>query len=149
MNARTRKGIAGDVSGDIIEVVPIVSSNDGDAVSAEVAHAGIAGSTDAAGNGRAVAAGVSAEVSSLGEGAARGALQPSFPTVAEFESELKRVKARRRFRRVLGGVLGVLLVVAAAAILLATRFFPVLQIYGNSMTPTLNEGEIVVAFDLG
>lgn len=71
------------------------------------------------------------------------------PSTAELEAELRRVKGRRRFRRVLLGVVGALVVVAAAAVLLATRFFPVLQIYGSSMTPTLNEGEIVVSFDRG
>lgn len=71
------------------------------------------------------------------------------PTTAELEAELRRVKDSRRFRRVVLGVLGSLVVVAAVAVLLATRFFPVLQIYGSSMTPTLNEGEIVVAFDDG
>lgn len=71
------------------------------------------------------------------------------PSTAELEAELKRVGGRRRFRRVALGVLGALVVVAAAAVLLATRFFPVLQIYGDSMTPTLNEGDVVVAFDQG
>lgn len=71
------------------------------------------------------------------------------PSTAELEAELKRVKGRRRCRRVLLGVLGTLAVVAAVAVLLATRFFPVLQIYGDSMTPTLSEGEVVVAFDQG
>ena len=36
-------------------------------------------------------------------------------------------------------------VVAAIAVLVATIFMPVLRIYGKSMTPTLNEGEIVVS----
>lgn len=78
-------------------------------------------------------------------------VQPAcwLPTTAELEAELKRVKARRRFRRALLGVLGALVVVAAVAVLLATRFFPVLQIYGSSMVPTLNEGEIAVSFDSG
>lgn len=69
------------------------------------------------------------------------------PSTAELEAELKRVKGRRRFRRVVLGILGTLVVIAATAVLLATRFFPVLQIYGDSMTPTLNEGDVVVAFD--
>ena len=38
-----------------------------------------------------------------------------------------------------------LVVVAAVAVLVATIWTPVLQIYGSSMTPTLNEGEIVVS----
>lgn len=38
-----------------------------------------------------------------------------------------------------------LVVVAAAAVLVATIWLPVLQIYGASMNPTLDEGDIVVA----
>ena len=37
-----------------------------------------------------------------------------------------------------------MIVVAAFAILVATLWLPVLQIYGTSMTPTLEEGQIVV-----
>ena len=81
--------------------------------------------------------------------AASAAPCADLPSLEELEAELRRVKGKSRFRRALFGVLGVLVVVAAAAILVATRFLPVLQIYGDSMTPTLNEGEIVVAFDYG
>ena len=38
-----------------------------------------------------------------------------------------------------------LVVVAAAAVLIAVLFLPVLQIYGNSMNPTLQEGDIVIS----
>ena len=38
-----------------------------------------------------------------------------------------------------------LVTVAAVAILVATLWLPVLQIYGNSMTPTLHNGDIVVS----
>lgn len=38
-----------------------------------------------------------------------------------------------------------LVVVAAIAVLVATLWTPVLQIYGTSMTPTLEEGQIVVS----
>lgn len=34
---------------------------------------------------------------------------------------------------------------AATAVLVATLWLPVLQIYGSSMTPTLNEGDVVVS----
>ena len=37
------------------------------------------------------------------------------------------------------------MVVAAVAVLVATIWMPVLQIYGASMTPTLNEGDIVLS----
>ena len=36
-----------------------------------------------------------------------------------------------------------LIIVAAVAVLTATLWLPVLQIYGNSMTPTLQDGEII------
>lgn len=73
--------------------------------------------------------------------------QVEFPSVAELEAELKRVKSKGRFRRALAGTLGVLVVVAAAAVLVATLFMPVMQIYGKSMTPTLEDGDVVVALD--
>ncbi|MBR6534193.1 MAG: signal peptidase I [Clostridia bacterium] len=39
----------------------------------------------------------------------------------------------------------ILIVVAAIAVLVATLFMPVLQIYGSSMAPTLDEGDIVIS----
>lgn len=38
-----------------------------------------------------------------------------------------------------------LITAAAVAVLVATLWLPVLQIFGNSMTPTLSEGQIVVS----
>lgn len=75
-------------------------------------------------------------------------VRADLPRLDELQTELSRVKGKQRFRRTLAGVLGTLIVVAAVAILLATRFFPVLQIYGNSMTPLLHEDEIVMAADM-
>ena len=65
------------------------------------------------------------------------------PTTAELETELKRVRYKARYNRVLKSTLFSLITVAAAAVLVATLWLPVLQIYGNSMTPTLQNGEIV------
>ena len=66
-------------------------------------------------------------------------------TSASLEAELSRVRHARGFRRSLGVTVGALAVVSALCILLATMFVPVLQIYGSSMTPTLEDGDIVVA----
>ena len=68
-----------------------------------------------------------------------------YPSVEQLEGELKRVKYRSRYRAVLRSTLYMLIVVAAVAVLVATIWMPVLQIYGGSMTPTLNEGDIVVS----
>ena len=68
-----------------------------------------------------------------------------FPTVEALRAERKRVKYNRRYKRVLGSTVFTLVVVAALAVLVATIWMPVLQIYGASMTPTLEEGDVVVS----
>ena len=67
------------------------------------------------------------------------------PTLEQLETELDREKYKKRYRRVLRSTVYTLVVVAAVAVLVATIWMPVLQIYGSSMTPTLNEGDIVVS----
>lgn len=67
------------------------------------------------------------------------------PDISQLESELNRVKYHSRYRRVLRSTIYTLIVVAAVAVLVATIWMPVLQIYGSSMAPTLNEGDIVVS----
>ena len=65
--------------------------------------------------------------------------------ISQLEAELKREKHKHRYRTVLKSTISTLIVVAAVAVLAATLWMPVLQIYGNSMTPTLKEGQIVVS----
>lgn len=67
------------------------------------------------------------------------------PTSDQLEAEVRRLKYRSRYRRVLRSTIYTLIVVAAVAVLVATVWMPVLQIYGASMTPTLDEGDIVVS----
>ena len=68
-----------------------------------------------------------------------------FPTVEQLTAELERVKYKTRYKSVLRSTVYMLIVVAAIAVLVATIWLPVLQIYGSSMTPTLNEGNIVIS----
>lgn len=65
------------------------------------------------------------------------------PTAEQIETELKRMKYKSRYRSVLHSTIYTLIVVAAIAILVATLWLPVLRIYGSSMTPTLQDGEII------
>ncbi|MGE9942083.1 signal peptidase I [Bariatricus sp. SGI.161] len=67
------------------------------------------------------------------------------PEIAQLEAELKRERYKHRYANVLRSTVYTLVVVAAIAVLVATLWTPVLQIYGTSMTPTLEEGEIVVS----
>ena len=57
--------------------------------------------------------------------------------------ELHREKYRSRYSTVLRSTVWALVV--AAAVLVATLWIPVLQIYGSSMTPSLQDGEIVLS----
>ncbi len=68
------------------------------------------------------------------------------PAVERLEAELKREKYRQKYRNVLRSTVYTLLVVAAAAVLIATLWLPVLQIYGESMTPTLFDGDVVISW---
>ena len=65
------------------------------------------------------------------------------PSYEQLEAELNRIRYKRRYRSVLKSTLYTLITVAAVAVLVATLWLPVLQIYGSSMTPTLQDGEIV------
>ena len=68
----------------------------------------------------------------------------TIPTVKQLEAEILREKYSRKYKQVLRSTLYSLIVVAAVAVLVATLAFPVLQISGSSMEPTLNDEEIVV-----
>lgn len=67
------------------------------------------------------------------------------PEIAQLEKELDRVKYRSRYGVILRSTVFTLVVVAAIAVLVATIWLPVLQIYGSSMSPTLSEGDIVLS----
>lgn len=67
------------------------------------------------------------------------------PSVLQLEEELKRVRYRNRYSKVLRSTIYSLVVVAALAVLVATLWMPVLQIYGSSMSPSLQDGEIVLS----
>lgn len=68
-----------------------------------------------------------------------------FPQVSQLEKELKREQYKKRYRRTLRSTAYALITVAALAVLVATLWMPVLQIYGSSMSPTLQEGDIVIS----
>lgn len=68
----------------------------------------------------------------------------SVPSLTEIQSERKRIRRGTYYRQALRGTISVLLVVAAVAVLITTLFLPILQISGDSMSPTLEHDEIVV-----
>lgn len=62
------------------------------------------------------------------------------------EKAVRQMQYKRRYGVVIKSTIYTLVVVAALAVLVATLWTPVLQIYGSSMTPTLEEGQFVVSF---
>lgn len=67
------------------------------------------------------------------------------PTTEELEKELSRVRYKEKYNKTFKSTVFALITVAAVAILTATLFLPVFRIYGTSMSPTLSDGDIIVA----
>lgn len=63
------------------------------------------------------------------------------------EAELKKEQYKHTYSRVLRSTIFALLVVAAVSVLVAMLLLPVLQINGESMTETLQNGDVVVALN--
>jgi signal peptidase I len=71
------------------------------------------------------------------------------PTLEELKKELKRVNNKKEYRKVLRNSLIVVIVVAALAVLISSYFVTVLKVTGDSMTPTMDTGDIVIAQNSG
>ena len=69
------------------------------------------------------------------------------PSAEQLEEELRRERYHRRYRAVLRSTIFSLLVVAAAAVIIAVLLMPVLTITGESMSTTLEDGDIVVTLN--
>ena len=67
------------------------------------------------------------------------------PTTEQIEKERARLRHKSRYSRTLRSTIAILVVVAAVAVLVATLWMPVLRIYGSSMAPTLEDGQIVIS----
>ena len=69
----------------------------------------------------------------------------TFPTAAQLRAELEREREKERRLLSLRGVVQVMVLAAAAAVLITKLAVPVFWIEGSSMTPTLSEGDVVLA----
>lgn len=67
------------------------------------------------------------------------------PSLDQLEKELRRERHRRTYRSTLRSTVSALVIVAAIAVLISMLWLPVLQVVGESMTPSLFEGEIIIA----
>lgn len=71
------------------------------------------------------------------------------PTAQQLDAELKRVRYRKKFIRIFRDTVNSLLVVAAIAVLVSMLFLPLLRVTGTSMTPTLQNDELVICNKTG
>ena len=66
------------------------------------------------------------------------------PSMQAIQTERKRIRRGTYYWQALRGTVVVLVVGAAIAVLITTLFLPILQISGDSMSPTLQHDEIVI-----
>lgn len=66
------------------------------------------------------------------------------PTLDEVAQARKKLSYRSRFMKVLRSTVAILVVVAAIAVLVSTLFLPVIQVSGDSMEPTLSNGDVIL-----
>ena len=68
----------------------------------------------------------------------------SLPSIEQVQTELNRINHRSKFKKTMISTISILIVVAAVAVLISTLFLPVVQVSGNSMEPSLTDGDILV-----
>lgn len=66
------------------------------------------------------------------------------PSAEQLENEISRIRHGREYIRILRSTISSLIVVAAIAVLISMLFLPVLRVTGTSMTPTLQNDELVI-----
>ena len=70
--------------------------------------------------------------------------RPQAPTAAQLQREVDRGRDRKRFQSALCRTLGALTLIAAF-VAAVVYMAPVLRVRGTSMSPTLSEGDVLVA----
>ncbi len=71
------------------------------------------------------------------------------PTSDQINLELTRIRRRKEYVKVLRSTVSSLIVVASIAVLISLLFLPVLRVTGSSMSPTLQNDELVVCRKYG
>ena len=74
----------------------------------------------------------------------RNRRQVSLPSPEQVSRAYQQDQYRKRYKRAFISTLSVLAVIAAVAVLVSTLFLPVIQVSGNSMEPTLSDGDVLV-----
>jgi len=70
----------------------------------------------------------------------------TLPSEEAVAAERARLQYQKKYRQTLRTTVYALIVVAAAAVIMATIFFPVLKVSGSSMEPTLSDEDVILLF---
>lgn len=70
--------------------------------------------------------------------------EKKLPTAEQLESEVKWLRHRREYFRIFRNTISSLIVVAAVAVLISMLVLPVLRVTGTSMTPTMQNDQLVM-----
>lgn len=84
-----------------------------------------------------------------GTNATTGRWHGEVPTTDQLTHERRRQEHSDRIKRATYEVLGGVAIAAAVAVLVSTLAFPLFRIYGDSMEPTLESGDVVLAHRAG
>ena len=71
-------------------------------------------------------------------------MKDASPNSSQLKEELKHENYRENYQHIFTDTLARLAIIAASAVLIAMLWMPVLEIYGSSMQPVLQQGDIVV-----
>ena len=80
----------------------------------------------------------------MGEGSTNAARHAA-PSLAQIKEERRRLDRRSALLKTLHSTAAAIVTVIAAAVLVSVFAFPVFQIQGSSMSPTLTDGDVVIA----
>ena len=62
----------------------------------------------------------------------------------QIKQERRKIRQKKAIRKFILKAVSILIVVAAISVLIATFWLPVLKVYGSSMSPTMEPGEVIV-----
>ncbi len=71
------------------------------------------------------------------------------PTIDQLDAEISRRKYKTDLRKTILSIVRLLIVVSAVTVLLAVLWMPILRMYGESMSPTLKDTDVVVTVKTG
>lgn len=71
-------------------------------------------------------------------------MKSDYPSAAVVEAALRNLEKKAQYRMLIKSTICILVTFAATIFLLATLWLPIIQIYGNSMYPTLSSGDILL-----